>query len=70
MQRLVNESLARFDTGCLVFDEGNAVSTETGLQVMLGHDIAVPCTPPLTHFEVAVQNMAYTFDTSNNYWIG
>lgn len=25
---------ARFDTGCLVFDEGNAASTTDGLQVM------------------------------------
>lgn len=26
---------ARFDTGCLVFDEGNAASTTDGLQVKL-----------------------------------
>lgn len=32
-QSLTMESLAKFDTGCLVFDEGNAVNTGDGLQV-------------------------------------
>ena len=35
LQRLVLDSGAKFDTACLVFDEGNAVSTDTGLQVRL-----------------------------------
>ena len=37
LQRLVIESLAKFDTGCLVFEEGNAVDTEFGEQVMPSH---------------------------------
>ena len=32
-QELVVSLNAKFDTGCLVFDEGNAVGTEDGLQV-------------------------------------
>ena len=34
LHTLANDTDVVFETGCFVFAEGNAVSTETGLQVM------------------------------------
>lgn len=42
MQTLVTEKYVNFQAGCLVFADGNAVSSDTGLQVS-----AISCIGPI-----------------------